>query len=283
MSAALSLGVSFLPSAIADEQVFGNTRGAETLPKGHFDVYETLTMRTGKAEGHYRGFDAETEIEYGISDRLQTGIAVEGHYFDIHGVDGDRDGLDDKNGAAFGGISNSWKYCLASPFKEDIGIALRWEMGYKIHDDVAGLEQDMIYFKPEIMLQKNYLDDTLITVLNLGLQEAWGKKPAEEYDNEISFLQSAGVSYRFMPNWFIGLEERTVVECPYLTTGNRYAYEHSAMFAGPALHYGSESWWCTLSWSQQIYGDGVDEGPNSHLSYAEETKNEFRFKVGFNF
>ena len=58
-------------TASADENLFGWVRGAETLPKGDFDLYETVTFRTGKNVGEYRGFDSDTEIEYGFTDRLQ--------------------------------------------------------------------------------------------------------------------------------------------------------------------------------------------------------------------
>ena len=195
-------------SARADEQLFGFVRGAETLPKGKGEVYQFITMRTGKAEGSYRGFDFETEIEYGITDRWQASLAVEQRYIDNHGVDGERDGLDDFNSYRFGGLEASTKYCLWSPFKDPLGVAVRLEGGYLWHDEVGGLIEHEVYIAPELDLQKNFLDDTLITEMWLGAEWAWGKQPAEEYPREISFQGGLGVSYRFAPNWFIGVEGR---------------------------------------------------------------------------
>src|SRR5262245_61687020 len=107
-------------SARADEQLFGFVRGAETLPKGKTEIYQFVTMRTGKAEGSYYGFDFETEVEHGFSDCFQASFAVEQRYINNHGVDGDRDGLDDMNAYRFGGLIGSAKYNVLSPFKDPV-------------------------------------------------------------------------------------------------------------------------------------------------------------------
>jgi hypothetical protein len=273
----LSILTSLLvPIALhADEQLFGSTRGAETLPQGKAEVYQFITLRTGKDAGTYRGWDFDTEVEYGFTDKLQGSFAITQHGFHIRG----NSELDDDDSYHFGGWEASLKYNLRSPFKDPVGISVRLEGGYLITDDVAGLRQKEIYVEPSIIFQKNFFDDTLITALNLGVQLAWGKKPAEEYGYEIALEGAAGVSYRFMPNWFIGIEGRVRSEYPNFDFGQ---HEHTAVFFGPALHYGGKRWWSTLSWGYQVWGTGVDE-PVSGKTYLEEARNEFKLKVGFNF
>ena len=107
--------------AHADEQLFGFVRGAETLPQGKSEVYQFITLRTGKAEGSYYGFDFETEIEHGFTDKLQASLSLEQRYINNHGVNGDRDALDDTDAYRFGGIAASTKYRLWSPFKDPLG------------------------------------------------------------------------------------------------------------------------------------------------------------------
>src|SRR5262245_5324589 len=119
--------------ARADEQFFGFTRGAETLPQGRSEIYQFVTMRAGKAEGRYYGFDFETEFEHGFSDKFQASISIEHHYFNNKGVDGDRDALDDVNAWRWGGLASSAKYNLLSPFKDPLGLAVRLEGGYLWH------------------------------------------------------------------------------------------------------------------------------------------------------
>jgi hypothetical protein len=275
--ASLATACFLLPPTLAeaDEHFFGWVRGAETLPMGHFDAYQFVTMRAGKREGTYNGWDFDTEVEYGITDKFQIGISVEQHYFHIKGVEE----LDNMDEYRFGGVELSAKYRVLSPFKDKVGLALRLEAGYLSQDDVAGLDQEEIYFDPEIILHKNYFDDTLIFNFNAGVQFAWGKKPAEEYDYELAYHGGLGVSYRFAPGWFFGLEGHIRSEFPEFDIHN---HEHTVVFAGPSLHYGAEKWWATASYGYQVWGKGIDE-PKDNKTFAEEARNEFRIKVGFNF
>lgn len=272
--AAALLASTALP-ARADEHLFGWVRGAETLPAKHFDAYQFGTLRTGKRAGDYFGWDFNTELEYGVTDKLQVGFAVEQHYFDIQDVEE----LENQSQYRFGGLELSAKYRLLSPFKDKIGVALSMEVGYLPFDDVAGIEQEEWDVVPTILLHKNFFDDTLIFQLNAGVKLAWGKKPAEEYDYELTLQAGAGVSYRFAPNWFFGLEAHWRSEFPEMDLG---FHEHTAIFAGPSLHYGAQKWWATASWGYQVYGQGVDE-PDNGKTFAEEARNEFRIKIGLNF
>jgi hypothetical protein len=139
-------------SAIADEQLWGFVRGAETLPHGKNELYQFVTFRSGKAEGTYAGFDFETEIEHGFSDQFQASLSLENRYIYNHGVNGERDALDNTNAYRFGGVAVSGKYRVLSPFKDPVGLALRVEGGYLLHDDVGGLDEHERYIKPEIDL-----------------------------------------------------------------------------------------------------------------------------------
>jgi hypothetical protein len=266
-------------SSHADEQLFGYVRGAETLPKYKSELYQFITMRSGKNEGKYYGFDMETEYEYGFTDKFQAGLSVEQRYIYNKGVNGDRDGLDDMNRYRFGGVTGSGKYRLWSPFKDPIGIAVRLESGYLFHDEVGGLLEHEFFAAPEIDFQKNFRDDTIITELWLGTELAWGKRPAEEYTREISWQGGPGISYRFAPNWFIGAEGNARAEYPMFDMGN---FEHFVVYTGPSLHYSAKHWWATLTGVYQVYGSGVGE-PHDGRTYAEETDFQIRLKFGFNF
>ena len=263
----------------ADEQLFGFVRGAETLPQGRSELYQFMTLRTGKAEGSYYGFDFETEMEHGFTDKFQASVALEQRYINNSGVDGDRDALDDTAAYRFGGVSVSGKYRLLSTFMDPIGLALRLEGGYVKNDEVDGLPENEFYIAPEIDLQKDFRDDTLITELWAGSEWAWGKQPAEQYPKELALQGGTGISYRFTPNWFIGAESNVRAEWPMFDFGN---FEHVVVYAGPSLHYSAERWWTTLSVVYQVWGNGVDE-PNDGKTYAEETDWKIRWKVGFNF
>ena len=64
------LGLTIAPGARADEQLWAFARGAETLPKGHgrgLPVRDAAHRQEGS--GNYYGYDFDTEIEYGFTDR----------------------------------------------------------------------------------------------------------------------------------------------------------------------------------------------------------------------
>jgi Family of unknown function (DUF6662) len=271
------IAAALLCSSIArgDEQLFGFVRGAETLPKNRFEIYQFATLRTGKDQGTYNGADFESEIEYGVTDQLQMSASVINHYFYNQNVPD----LPDKNNYRFGGLEFSAKYRVLSPFKNPIGLALRLESGYLLNDEVDGLPQHERHLKPEIDLQKDFFDDTLIINFDVGAEWAWGKQPAEQYPREFSLESAGGVAYRFAPNWFAGAEGNFRAEYPLF---DLYQFEHRVFYAGPSLHYARERWWATLTYNYQVFGKGIDEPANSK-TFAEEQRHVFRLKVGFNF
>jgi hypothetical protein len=269
-----TLAYTFVTNTVhADEQLFGFVRGAETLPHGHFEVYQFLTLREGKNTGSYYGADFETEVEYGFTDQFQASASVINRYFNYNGVDE----LEDRNQYRFGGVQFAGKYRILSPFKDKIGLALRTEAGFLVNDEVGGLPEHELFFAPELILHKNYLDDTLIFNLNGGFEIAWGKRPAEQYDHELSLQGGLGAAYRFAPKWFFGLEGRVRSEYPMF-----HIYEHTVVYAGPSLHYSAQNWWATLTYQYQVWGNEVDPVV-SNKAFAEETRNVVRVKVGFNF
>jgi hypothetical protein len=275
---ALTLGFTAFDVAAparADEQLWAFARGAETLPKGHAEFYQFATLRTGKRDGDYYAYDFDSELEYGITNEVQASVSIVQHYFDVHDVED----LRDQNRYRFGGIEGSVKGRLLSPFIDPLGLALRTEVGYLEKDDVGGIRQQEWFLAPEVDLQKNLLDDTLFLVLNGAAEFAWGKQPAEEYPKELSLIGATGVSWRFAPNWFAGVEARIRSEWPQMDFDH---FEHYAVYTGPSLHYGAKRWWVTASWLYQAYGRGIEEG-NQHQTFAEETEQIARLKVGINF
>lgn len=107
---------------------------------------------------------------------------------------------------------------------------------------------------------------------------------------EIEWKLGTALSYRFMPNWFIGAE--AVYETEFET---EVGQERWTVFAGPTLHYGGAKWWGTLTWFQQVKGGGETYdnqvlGPanavpqsDTDLHLVEKTEQEIRLKVGLNF
>ena len=158
-------------------------------------------------------------------------------------------------------------------------------------DPHSGQDKDIFSTELKLLLQKFFLDDQLIVVGNIGMESTMAKrKPIADLppdfdwptdpEMEIEFFGALGISYRFAPNWFVGLE--AIYDEEHET---EIGLERWSIQAGPNVHFASKRWWATLTWLPQISGGGEKYAGQTYdnLHLIEKTKEEVRFKVGYNF
>jgi hypothetical protein len=278
-------------SSFADENLFGYVKGAEVLPKDAVEIYQVVTQRSDKGTGHYTAYNTTTELEYGVSDRFTVAGEIKGQAINTSGllIDAYIPG-DEKYGLRFSGAEIVGKYNFLSPALDDFGLSVMVGLDYLVLDPHSGRDKDTISISLDLQLQKYFMEGQLVWVANLGTESTRATRapiadlPEDfewptEMEVEIEFLTGTGVSYRFMPNWYVGLE--TLYEIEYET---EVALERRSLFAGPTLHYGGEKFWLTLTWFDQIRGGGETyDGQPSGLHLIEKTEQEVRFKLGLNF
>jgi hypothetical protein len=296
VAALVSASGFFQMAAWADESLLNYVVGAETQPEGSWEVYQWITQRNDKGPGQYRGTDYRTEIEYGFTDRFAGAFYINAQGIDTHGIRVDAYIPQDVDyGLAFAGISASFKYNFSSPFTHGIGVSLYVEPTIATKDPHSGLEKRAYSLETLLLLQKNFRDDTLIWLTNIGLESTYARRapldraalealpPGFEWPDvpemEIEPSFGTGFSYRFARNWYVGAE--TLYQSEFET---EVGTERWSWFAGPTLHYGTRRWWATLAWSRQIEGGGEKvPGQRNDLQLVEKTKGEWRLKVGLNF
>lgn len=278
--------------AHADENLFGYARGAEPLPKGALELYGAVTSREGKGAGDYTARDATFELEYGATDKL----AISGY---LIGLGIDTSGLtidgylpkDEKYTLRFSGVEGALKYNFLSPARDSVGLSLYTSLTYLTLDPHSGQDKKTLSFEQLLLLQKYFLDGQLVLVGNLGIEATRADRDAisdlpEGFDwptdpeMEIELGAATGLTYRFLPSWFIGVEAVYAQE-----NETEVGLERWSLQAGPTLHYGSQKWWATLTWLPQIEGGGetYPEQRDTDLHLVEKTKNEYRLKFGVNF
>jgi len=276
-------------SARADENYFGYSYGTETLPKGSWELYNWVTWRTSKGAGSYNALDIKQEIEYGFTDKFQGSLYLNTRYHGIH----DSQPVEIEDGVAtpeypnrdqfqFDGVQTSFKYALLSPYKDPLGFALYAEPGWSQTSKESGQRENAWSIELKALLQKNFLDDQLIAVLNIIPEYEWAKgKGASHWENEFEFEVTGGLSYRVAPKWFVGVETRYTSEYPDFPDETARAYW--AFFMGPVVHYTAERWWVTVTALPQVYGAPQDDARSHSLNLDELEKLEVRVKTGFNF
>lgn len=235
-------------SAKADEQLLGYTYGAETMPQGTAQIYQWITERQGNIPpGSYNAQDYTTEFEYGLTDRLQGAIYVNGAGRQISGypqgaaddaaesANVDSFGNNKHYGMKFDGVQASLKYNILSPYKGNgWGLALYAEPGFTTISRISGEKQLGYSMETRIILQKNFMEDRLVWNLNFGNEfekakltetksagslsgNADGVSPSalgkNFDDDEMRFTLSTGLSYLVSPHWYLGGEARAIYEC----------------------------------------------------------------------
>ncbi|MFN3716787.1 MAG: DUF6662 family protein [Thiobacillus sp.] len=282
------LSVLALP-AHADENLLGYTTGAETLPKGASEAYVWITHHGDKRRGDYARQDLRLEYEYGVSDSLSVSGYLNGYRHDYDcGTDGCAGPLSDPeilgklNRFRMSGVSLEAKKMLLSPYKDAIGLALYGEISYDTIDNITGEKGKGWELEGKVIFQKPLLDDQLSWVTNLEIEaESWKPKGGKNEYAVAPRLRS-GVSYRFAPNWYAGIEGWVDAEILNPPRGS-WEFDHWDLFAGPSIHYGDKKWWGTLTVAPQLAGsnESADNKTGRHL--ADHEKYEIRLKLGYNF
>ena len=269
----------------ADENNWGYVYGADTLPKGQSELYLWATDRRHKENGQYNAQDYQLELEHGFTDSLQGSVYLLGSSHSIKGSapideNGDPE-YPDNSRSGLTGVKASLKWNLLSTYKDPIGLSLYIEPGYNNRFKISGEKQDEYSLETKLILQKNFLDDTLLWATNLTL-EAERRKfkgAGQSWEDELEIEVTSGLSYRFASNWWAGAEMRYHSEYP--DWRKEFKREHYAIFLGPNIHWGGERYWATLTYMDNIVGAPHAEDRIEHL--AEHERREIRLKLGYNF
>ncbi len=287
-----ALSTTLAQPILAGENLFGTIKGAETLPEDASELYQKVSVRSDKGQGHYRATSYETEFEYGATSKLSVTGAFKMMSLDTSGliIDGYLPKAKEFSLKA-SGIETSMKYMFLSPALDDFGLSGYFSFNYDWIDPHSGQDKDTYSLESELLAQTFMLEGQLVWVGNFGMEATYAKRdeisdlPADfewptDPEMEIEFKLGTGLSYRFAPKWFVSFE--TFYETEFET---EVGQERWSLFAGPSIHYGSADWWWTFSWLPQIKGGGEQyEGQrDTDLHLIEKTEQEFKLKIGFNF
>lgn len=302
---------AFATNLSAEENLWIYAKGSDTRPEGSLEVKTSDIFRTGKASSDYDFHDIRFEAEYGITDRLTIGAEVMFFNHDYEVFDEDLEPYIETQGGLgssfkdtqFGGYEVALKYNLLSPYRDSLGLSVG--LGYEKREvyrlDGAEIDQDSIVFTT--FLQKNYLDDTLTLALMPKLEYERRNSPGV-FEEELAIDIAAGVSYRFKPRWFAGLEFRH--QSDYLNPLEEGVYDPELQitdislsngkfsvgsqhqrgnYFGPTMHYAAQRWWATGGALYQFDGQGNAPGVNNidGRNWDEHERWHFGLTFGWEF
>jgi hypothetical protein len=276
--------------ALAGESPFGYVYTTDTHERGEREIEQWLTHRHGQSRGDYDLWQARTEFEYGITDRLQTALYL--NYDHVTALHNRTDGTtgpgafvpDSADSDArysrtfFQSFSNEWIYRVLSPYKNPIGLALYIEPTWG--PDERELETKLI-------LQKNFLTDRLVWAANFTAA-AEIERFHGDWENEGELEFTTGLAYRLASRWHAGLEYRhhRGYQGRGFSAGKRV---YAVNFIGPSVNYVAHHWSITATFLTQLanataYNDDARAAIVNGRFYGEHhERSELRVKLGFEF
>ncbi|CAF0695888.1 DUF6662 family protein [Candidatus Methylacidithermus pantelleriae] len=264
------------------ETPFVFTYLTELQPKGSWEFEQWVLPFVGQQSGDYANIFFRDEIEYGISDQFQLALYVNSRYVEAfrnlpNGFTGGPDvpatasPLGRFRNFDFDSVSLEMIYQLLNPYKDPIGLALYFEPLFGT---------DKAEAEPKLLLQKNFFNDRLVVAYNFVWEWEWEKElegppgigPFEEHmAKEMAMIHFVGVSYQLGNGWWLGVEGEEHSEFEGFTLKG---IEHAAFFLGPAVHYGAERWWASLSVLPQVFAVPLNEEQREVMSGGRIFGNE---------
>jgi hypothetical protein len=256
---AIALGLAGLttaPSARADDQPFLTLYTTDIDPQGAREVEQWLGWDAGHAHGSYNAYTSFSEFEYGITDDLQGSLYLN------YAWSRDRLGGTGAQTDSDLGVSGELIYRVMNVYFDPVGLAFYLEPSYSA--DSRGIET-------KILLQKNFLNDTVRFAFNTNFEDdwvrdqgRWSKQSALEFD--------AGLAYNITPDLSAGVEFDNEHAFEGLVLGAPASERSSAFFVGPTIQYVGNPVSVTIGAQTQVpwAGDPAHIAGTLHDSFVSD-------------
>lgn len=253
----------FLGTASANERHFAYTYETAVLPPGGKELEVWTTLRHGR-DDYFSALDQRLEFEVGLTEGLMTAF-----YLNWTNNASETSGQVGAPSFAYEGFSSEWKWKLLDPVADAVGFALYGEVGYNTKD---------LEIEAKALFDKKV--GPWLLASNIVGELEYETQPGELDLNEIEIELDFGASYPLSPSLSVGLELFSHNEIAKEIGSEKFEFEHSALFLGPNISYGTQSWWMTLSVLPQLPALMKPEG-GSILELDEHEKINARLLFSF--
>jgi hypothetical protein len=219
----------------AQDRVFNYTYQSTVLSRGERELEIWNTVRWGR-EAYYREFDHRMEFEVGLGGNLQTAFYLNISSVSAISTAGSIAVLNSETEYSF---SNEWKFKLADPVADPLGLALYGE--YAISSKGFELE-------PRLILDKSFgpVLFALNTAGEFEFERAVAPDGAQTTERETGVELDIGASFAVTEGLSVGFET--------MTSGgfSGGALEYATLFAGPTISFAQDKFWVNLTLLPQV-------------------------------
>lgn len=255
-------------AANACDNPFSYSYIAETVKPGKYEFEQYVTGRFGKDLGagydaRYRGFDLNTEIEFGLSATEQLSFYLNTLYVDSSV----------REGLRFNGINLAYKRMLADPDKHNWGQAIYLEATYSQASSSTGAFRHRYGLEAKYIFQHNFGENSgWIYAGNLVAEATHTSGTGED---AVEFKLTQGLARELNHEWTLGME--VVAEAEWVELND---FEAAGLFVGPVLNYRKGPLSASLTLLAQVVGSPQDKGS---LNVSEYSPYQARLRVSWEF
>ena len=223
----------------ADDQPFLTLYTTDIQPEGGREFEQWLKWKAGHSHESFNEFESRTEIEYGFTDDLQGSLYLNYNWERTH----PHLPLGPVDSSDAVSVSGELIWRLLNPYFDPFGLALYVEPSY------GATERE---FETKILLQKNFLNDTLRSVVNINFEDTWEKDAPGHWAKESALEFDAGLAYNITPDLSAGVEFANERGFDGLIIGGSPDAASDSYYLGPTIQYLGHPWSITFGTQFQL-------------------------------
>ena len=261
---------------IGTDHLFAFNAGTDMDDPGSKELDAGFSGRFSRSGGAYTGIESELSFQYQATRNLQFELDASGTFHHIKDVPG----MDDRNGAAFGGLAMGLSYRLLDRAAHGIGLAVSAAPYWTRIDDDSGEPVNGLGSEFVIASDVNLVPHMLVGVINVSYEPETSKSRIDgTWSRQSTIGVSGGLMARLSKGLLAGLEARYLRQYETLDLS---ALAGQAVYLGPTVSITlSDSAWLTLGWSAQIAGWA--NGEDGALDLTNFARQQARLAFGVSF
>lgn len=211
-------------AALADDAPFLNTDPASVMAKGDLAVQQWFNGAYGHSGESYGAFQVLTEVDYGLSDRVQLAGTL------AYSWDRSRPPGAPAATTSLVGFQGELVYLVAATDKNPVGVALAIDPAFD--PSARGLAVRLLFTKYTGGFEH---------VLNVNFESGWEKNCTGGWDESGAVTINYGLGYALNRHWTLALEMGNQFAFSRLVTTINFEIAGVTFFFGPTVQYDCEA------------------------------------------